>query len=75
MTNLSQSITEVPIEEIEEQEEQEEPRIDPDLVRLQNLLAAGEAAEAFFLARSLVTSGEQWAEQWMKKAQDMLGLQ
>ena len=46
--------------------------IDPDLKRLQDLIDAGEAAEAFFMARSLLTSGETWAEEWMEKAQQML---
>lgn len=73
MQNLSQSVSEVPLEEIVEVEvEIEADAIDPELKRLQDLLEAGEAAEAFFMARSLLTSGEQWAEEWMKKAQEML---
>jgi hypothetical protein len=40
--------------------------------KLQNLISAGDAAEAFFLARSLFTSGDEWAEEWMLKAQEML---
>jgi hypothetical protein len=72
MQSLSQSVSEVPIEEIVEVEV-EADAIDPELKRLQDLLEAGEAAEAFFMARSLLTSGEQWAEEWMEKAQKMLG--
>jgi hypothetical protein len=70
MQSLSQSVSEVPLEVIVEVVE--EDAIDPDLKRLQDLLDAGEAAEAFFMARSLLTSGEAWAEDWMKKAQEML---
>ena len=69
MQNLSQSVSAVPVEEIEEVEE--EP-VNADLKRLQDLIEADEAAEAFFLARSLFTSGESWAEEWMLKAQSML---
>ena len=70
MQNLSQSVSTVPVENIEETENSKEES--SDLVRLENLIQAGEAAEAFFLARSLYTSGEEWAEEWMKKAQSML---
>ena len=69
MQNLSQSVSVVPIEEKEVIEE--EP-VDVELKRLQDLLDAGEAAEAFFMARTIFTSGESWAEEWMLKAQSML---
>ena len=69
MQNLSKTVSVVPVEENEEVEE--EP-VDADLKRLQDLIEAGEAAEAFFMARSLFTSGEPWAEEWMLKAQSML---
>ena len=68
MQNLSQTVSVVPIEE----EEIEEEPVHVDLKRLQDLIEAGEAAEAFFMARSLYTSGESWAEEWMLKAQAML---
>ena len=69
MKNLSRTVSLVPntdeiVDEIIE--------INPELKRLDDLIAAGEAAEAFFLARSLFTSGEGWAEEWMLKAQSML---
>tara|TARA_B100000700_G_scaffold327242_1_gene441228 strand:+ start:2462 stop:3358 length:897 start_codon:yes stop_codon:yes gene_type:complete len=70
MQNLSQSVSEVPV--VEEVEEEDEEPIDTELKRLQDLIEAGEAAEAFFMARSLFTSGESWAEEWMLKAQSML---
>ncbi len=69
MQNLSQTVSTVPVE-IEETSE--EGPVNSELKRLEDLLDAGEAAEAFFLARSLFTSGEDWAEEWMNKAQAML---
>ena len=68
MHNLSQNVSNVPLEESLEEDEV----VDTELTRLENLLQAGEAAEAFFLARSLFTSGEEWAQEWMEKAQSML---
>jgi hypothetical protein len=68
MQNLSQNVSNVPIEESSETEEV----VNTELTRLENLLQAGEAAEAFFLARSLYTSGEEWAQEWMERAQSML---
>jgi tetratricopeptide (TPR) repeat protein len=68
MQNLSQNVSSVPVEESAETEE----IVNNELTRLENLLQAGEAAEAFFLARSLFTSGEVWAKEWMERAQSML---
>ena len=68
MQNLSQNVSNVQLEESPEQEEV----VDTELTRLENLLQAGDAAEAFFLARSLFTSGEEWAQEWMERAQSML---
>ena len=70
MQNLSQSVTDITEDEIVSEESE---TIDPDLKKLQILIESGEAAEAFFMARSLLTSGEDWAEEWMIKAQSMLG--
>ena len=69
MQNLSQSVSTVPVE-VEETSEEES--VNSELKRLEELIDAGEAAEAFFLARSLFTSGEDWAEEWMNMAQAML---
>ena len=69
MQNLSQSVTDITEDEIVSEESE---TIDPDLKKLQILIESGEAAEAFFMARSLLTSGEAWAEEWMIKAQSML---
>ena len=68
MQNLSQNVSNVPLEESLEEDEV----VYTELTRLENLLQAGEAAEAFFLARSLFTSGEEWAQEWMERAQSML---
>ena len=69
MQNLSHTVSVVPV--VEEEVTEDEP-INLELKRLQDLIEAGEAAEAFFMARSLFTSGESWAEEWMLKAQSML---
>ncbi len=68
MHNLSQNVSSVPLEELSEPEEV----VNSELTRLENLIQSGEAAEAFFLARSLFTSGEDWAQEWMERAQSML---
>jgi hypothetical protein len=70
MKLLSANISVVPEEDVAVIED--DVKVDADLIRLQSLIEAGEAAEAFFLARSLLTTGEAWAEEWMKKAQSML---
>ncbi len=44
--------------------------IHPDRIRLQSLMDAGDASEAFFLARRLVSQGEEWAEEWVAKIKD-----
>ena len=36
--------------------------------RLELLMEAGDASEAFFFARRLVAQGEAWAEAWVDKA-------
>ena len=41
----------------------------PDLNKLRELLDSGNASEAFFLARRLVASGEDWAAEWLDRAQ------
>lgn len=48
----------------------EEPAngMDPEHARLLTLLERGEAAEAFFLARRAVASGEAWAEEVLDEA-------
>ncbi|RJU80698.1 MAG: hypothetical protein DWC09_05825 [Candidatus Poseidoniales archaeon] len=55
---------------IEPTVEVETVRENPDMIRLQSLMAAGDASEAFFLARRLVSQGEEWAEEWVEKAKN-----
>ena len=47
-----------------------EVNTNPDLVRLETLMDSGDFSEAFFLARRLVSQGEEWAEEWVSKAKD-----
>ena len=64
MQNLSQSVSKFLLKL---KKPQQRLSINSELKRLEDLIDAGEAAEAFFLARSLFTSGEEWAEEWMKR--------
>ena len=71
MQKLTQSIHSVPVESNNNQSAEVEEE-DQQMVKLRSLLEAGDSAEAFFMARSLVTSGEDWAREWMTKAQEMM---
>ena len=71
MLQLSQRIS--TIEDVQETSipvEKEQISVHPDLIRLQSLMDAGDASEAFFLARRLVSQGEEWAEEWVAKAKN-----
>jgi len=57
---------------IDEVSDDEVEGIDPDMVRLQNLLQAGDGEEAFFLARRLVAGGEEWARTYLEQATALL---
>ena len=68
MQSLSQRIsTTSPVVEHTIEEEASEQK-DPNLERLEMLMDAGDASEAFFFARRLVAQGEAWAEAWVDKA-------
>lgn len=56
--------------DIEPTVEVETMKENPDMIRLQSLMTAGDASEAFFLARRLVSQGEEWAEEWVEKAKN-----
>ena len=71
MQKLTQSIQSIPVESNNNQSTKLDEE-DPQLTKLRSLLEAGDSAEAFFMARSLVTSGEGWAREWMTKAQNMM---
>lgn len=62
------TLTEAP--QIEQTVEVEAVKENQDMVRLQSLMEAGDASEAFFLARRLVSQGEEWAEEWVQKAKN-----
>ena len=47
-----------------------EENVNQDLARLQTLMDSGDSSEAFFLARRLVSQGEEWAEEWVAKAKN-----
>ena len=71
MLQLSQRISSN--EEVEDKVTENEEigaYVHPDLLRLQSLMAADDASEAFFLARRLVSQGEEWAEEWVIKAKE-----
>ena len=44
-----------------------------DLIRLEILIKNDDFSEAFFLARRLISQGEDWAEEWLKIARQGLG--
>jgi hypothetical protein len=75
MESLSQRISKTPQEvDIEDEitvsdEAELNDKEHPDLNKIKQLLESGNASEAFFLARRLVASGEDWAAQWLEKAQ------
>ncbi|MEL0101525.1 MAG: hypothetical protein VW862_07495 [Euryarchaeota archaeon] len=72
MTKLSQTISTVSTDIIIQPEVIEEVEDEPQLRKLKSLIESGDSAEAFFMARSLLTSGEDWAKEWMEKAQEMM---
>ncbi len=72
MEDLSRSVSNIDGIEVLEVSENTDIETNPDLTKLKSLIDSNSPAEAFFLARSLVTSGEAWAEEWMLKAKSML---
>lgn len=75
MQSLAASVATKPdLEEGSQEEGQhDEKRQDVDEVELKRLMANSDYAEAFFLARRLLTGGEDWAEAYLSEAK--LGLQ
>lgn len=68
MQTLSQRISIAKRVELSLPDEDSTEHKDPDLLRLEQLMNAGDASEAFFYARRLVAQGEAWAEVWVEKA-------
>ncbi|RZD41678.1 MAG: hypothetical protein CXT70_04150, partial [Methanobacteriota archaeon] len=74
MESLSKRISKQPVQGVAEsvvvvEQVDTDEKVHPDLIKLRKLLDSGNASEAFFLARRLVASGEDWAEEWLGKAQ------
>ena len=70
---LAKMIKLTPLSAVEEiVDNNDEQSVNHEETRLKALIAAGDGAEAFFLARSLVTSGEKWAEEYLSEAKEML---
>ena len=57
-----------PVEETLAKQE-EIATVHPDLSKLETLVAGGDTQQAFFLARRLVATGEEWAEPWLNRIQ------
>ena len=66
---VSKSVTEEQAKDFEENIESKHP----DLIRLEILTNNGDFSEAFFLARRLLSQGEDWAEEWLNTARLGLG--
>ena len=56
---------------IESKDEEEEP-IPSDETKLNSLIESNNISEAFFLARRLVASGEEWAEVYLEKCRELM---
>lgn len=68
MTRLALRVQE-PSPSTEEVEQDIEEKVDQDKVELEALLEKGEWQAAFFLARRLITRGEDWATEYLERAQ------
>ena len=66
---VSKSVNEVQVESLEESMESKHP----DLSRLEILIANEDFSQAFFLARRLISQGEDWASEWLDIARNGLG--
>ncbi len=66
---VSKSVNEEHVEYLEESMESKHP----DLSRLEMLIANEDFSEAFFLARRLISQGEDWAGEWLDIARNGLG--
>lgn len=62
------------IEQIDSEVSIESVKINPDQVELEKLIEEKDFAAAFFLARRLVTLGEEWAEEYLVQARKDLEL-
>ncbi len=73
MMELSQRVSKSVIDEQTKDFEENTESKHPDLIRLEILTDNGDFSEAFFLARRLLSQGEDWAEEWLNVARLGLG--
>lgn len=72
MQSLTERIS-TPAEPIQPAEEdRDESPAHPDEEKLANLMEQGDLQAAFFLARRLLASGENWAEEWLAQIQSQM---
>ena len=69
MQALTDRITSTPVEAEVTAVEDERPTAHPDEAKLRGLLEQDDLQAAFFLARRLVASGEEWARSWIDEIQ------
>ena len=55
-----------------ESEDEDEKAIHSDETKLNSLIESNNISEAFFLARRLVASGEEWAETYLEKCRELM---
>ena len=72
MVELSQRVSKSEFEIIDVDSDDSIESKHPDLIRLEILIQNKDFSEAFFLARRLISQGEDWAEDWLEIAR--LGL-
>lgn len=69
MQTLTDRITSTPVEATVTAVEEERPTAHPDEAKLRGMLEQADLQAAFFLARRLVASGEEWARSWLDEIQ------
>jgi len=55
-----------------ESNDEEEESVHSDETKINSLIEANNISEAFFLARRLVASGEEWAEAYLEKCRELM---
>ena len=61
-----------PVQSVEPKKEMEKATTHPDEAKLSSLMEQGDFQAAFFLARRLLASGENWAESWLVQIQSQM---
>ena len=73
MVQLTKRVAKPQNERSEETEEDDKIEFNPEELKLQKLISAENYAEAFFAARRLLATGEEWAEEYLNQAKMGLG--